>query len=158
MNLREISEQYLSAIDEETGELNMDQMELAEGDFQAKAEAMLSIATDLKSDIEKIDAEIKRLNARKSALKNNDQRLRDYLRDNMQATGITKITCPLFTVTLRNPSVAVVVDNMDALPDDYVSVKTTIAPNKNDIKKAIKEGVEIPGARLEESKPSLLIK
>jgi hypothetical protein len=46
----------------------------------------------------------------------------------------------------------------DAIPDDYVSVKTTVTPDKNAIKKALKDGHEIAGCKLSTGKSSIRIK
>ncbi len=45
-----------------------------------------------------------------------------------------------------------VIDNADAVPEEYMTVKTTYTPNKTAIKEAIKAGKEVPGAHLEQKK------
>ena len=85
-------------------------------------------------------------------------KLKDYLRFNMEESGINKISSELFTASLRKGIDVVSIVDMDMLPDEYVSVKTSIQPDKAAIKKALKEGVEIPGAKLEKGKSSLLLK
>ena len=51
-------------------------------------------------DIAALESEINRLSERKKHIQAAQDRLREYLRYNMEATGINKITSPLFTITL----------------------------------------------------------
>lgn len=135
-----------------------DTLESIEGDIQDKGVNIVKLSNSWDADIEAIDAEIKRLSARKQALKNRGQSLRDYLRYNMQKSGINKIECPLFTISLRKSRDVVQVNDENLIPDEYVKVKTTVSPDKTAILKALKEGVAIPGAEIAESQQSLVIK
>ena len=74
-----------------------DTLEGLEGIFQDKAVSVVHVLTNGDSDIAALDAEIARLTDRKKHIQNAQSRLKDYLRDNMEATGTTKITSPLFT-------------------------------------------------------------
>ncbi|MDA4787678.1 siphovirus Gp157 family protein, partial [Enterobacter hormaechei] len=44
--------------------------------------------------------------------------------------GLDKLKTPRNTFTARQGTVSVVVDNVDALPDEVVTVQTVIAPDK----------------------------
>ncbi len=116
------------------------------------------VANEMDSDIARLDFEIKRLQNRKTESVNKKARLLNYLKENMIYCDINKITHPLFTITLRKPSKRTVVDDVSLLPDEYVTVKTEVKPDLNKIKKALKEGVSIDGARLEDGETALLIK
>ena len=129
-----------------------------EGEFKQKAIDLVHVVLNGSADIEAIDAEIKRLSDRKKHILNVHESLKSYLRQNMEATGTTKITSPLFTITLAKGRDVVVVDDESALPDEYVRVKTTISPEKAAILSALKEGVDVPGAHIEKSKSSIRIK
>ena len=135
-----------------------DTLEGLEGIFQDKAVSVVHVLTNGDSDIAALDAEIARLTDRKKHIQNAQSRLKDYLRDNMEATGTTKITSPLFTITLAKGRDMAIVDDESALPDDYVRVKTTIAPDKAAILSALKEGVEVPGAHMAKTASSVRIK
>ena len=71
---------------------------------------------------------------------------------------MSKISCPLFTITLAKGRETVVIDDKDKIPDEYVRVKTSIEPDKVEIGKRLKAGEEVEGAHLERSKPSIQIK
>lgn len=135
-----------------------DTLDAIEGEFNQKAVAVSHIILNLDSDSEAIDAEIKRLTERKRAIENRRDDVREYLRSNMEAAGITKISCPLFSITLAQGREVVVIDDEDSLPDELVNVTTKVAPDKAAIAAAIKAGQEVPGARLERSKSSIRIK
>ncbi|WP_178862088.1 siphovirus Gp157 family protein [Thiomicrorhabdus cannonii] len=126
--------------------------------FNDKAVAIVKFAQALDGDTSAIDAEIKRLQERKRIINNRRDNLREYLRYNMEASGITKIDCPLFSITLAKGVDRVQIDDEAALPDEYVRVKTDIAPDKTAIAKALKNGQAVPGAQLVKGPLSLRVK
>lgn len=155
----ELSEVRDLALDPDVpAEAIRDTLDGLEGMFNDKAVSIVHVITNGDSDIAALDAEISRLASRKKHIQSAQDRLKDYLRYNMEATGTTKITSPLFTITLAKGRDVVVVDDESALPDEYVRVKTTISPEKAAILSAIKEGVDVPGAHIEKSKSSIRIK
>lgn len=135
-----------------------DTMEGIEGEFEDKAVSLIHVVNNMDGDIEKISAEIKRLTDRQKVMKNRQGNMREYLRSNMEASGITKIQCPLFTITLAKGKDMVQIDDADALPTDYVDFKTISTPIKADILSALKAGEDVAGASLVKSKTSLRIK
>jgi hypothetical protein len=76
--------------------------------------------------------------------------LTESLKKAMLVSGIEKIESPLFKISLRR-SEAVEVEIPEALPIDWQVKKVTITADKLAIKKAIKEGYSITGARLVEN-------
>lgn len=162
--LYEISEQYseLKALadsdDENMQEAVATTLECIEGDFNEKAQALVTVVHNMGSDVEALDAEIKRLQARKHAIKNRQDSMREYLRDNMERTGIKKISCPLFTINCVAGREIAVINDDTVIPDEYMAVKTEIKPDKAAITKALKDGVEIPGVSLDRTKSSIRIK
>lgn len=164
MKLYEIAEQYKSIQEmADSDDENMlvaiaDTMEGIEAEFQDKAQAVVATAFNIESGIEAIDAQIKRLQDRKKAIHSKSEWLRNYLKRNMEATGINKIDCPLFSITLSKASTQVEVTDESQIPDDYVKVKTTVTPDKVLIAKALKDGADIPGAMLVEGTRRLTIR
>lgn len=135
-----------------------DTMEAIEGEFQEKGKAIAMIALNIDGDLEAIQSQIDRLTERKRVITNRKNSLKEYLRENMDASGITKITHPLFTITCGKGRPSVVIDNEADIPDEYMSVKTTMSPDKTAIAAAIKAGLEVPGAHSEIGKSSISIK
>ena len=135
-----------------------DTLEAMQGSIQEKALSLANWALDMEGDIGKIDAEIERLKSRKIAIANRRESLNEYLRTNMLATGITKIQCPLFTITIVEGRESVAISDESQIPDEFMRVKTDISPDKSAIAKAIKGGIYIPGASLQRGQPSIRIK
>ncbi|KWR82518.1 siphovirus Gp157 family protein [Pseudomonas sp. PI1] len=144
--------------DEDMAVAVRDTMQAIEGEFEEKGKALAVIVLNMDTDVEALDKEIERLTERKRAIKNRQESLKDYLRENMEAAGIKKISCPLFSITCAEGREIAVVDDESLLPDEFMRVKTDVAPDKAEIAKALKAGTEVPGAHLERTKSSIRIK
>ncbi len=135
-----------------------DTLEGLEGEIKVKAENIVHVLLNSDTDITALDVEIKRLQVRKKAIENGKSRLKDYLRFNMEATGISKIECPLFSISLGKGRDMVSIDNENLLSTEYVAITTTITPDKLKILKHLQSGANITGASLTKSQSSLRIK
>ena len=135
-----------------------DTLDGIEGMFNEKAVRIVHVIANSGTDVDAISAEIKRLSERKRSIELAQDRLREYLRFNMEATGISKISSPLFTITLAAGRDIVEIYDEAALPDEFVRVKTVVSPEKADILKALKSGIDVPGATITKSKSSVRIK
>lgn len=151
--------QLAEVSDEEMAQAIADTWEALEGEFNDKAVAIVHVTRIIDADVSIIDAEIKRLQLRKKTTVNKIEALKSYLRTNMAASGISKIDCPLFSITLGKPSKIVVIDNESKIPADYLKMQTLMSPMKKEILAALKEDPDaVPGCSLGESKQSLLIR
>lgn len=144
--------------DEDLAVALRDTMEGIGGEFQEKGKALAMVTLNMDGDLDAIQAQIDRLTDRKRVLTNRKESLKEYLRTNMEATGITKIVHPLFTITLGKGKPIVVIDEESKIPDEFMNTKVVSSPAKTEIAKAIKEGVEVPGAHSEIGKSSISIK
>lgn len=129
----------------------LDQIEDA---FENKAQQTIFMMKNIEAEIDPIDSEIKRLQAMKKAHQNNIDRIKNRLRENMKAVGKSKLNCGLFSLSYRlQEANAVELDETEFLAnnldEDLVTVKVT--PNKTEIKRRLKHGEEIIGARLVDS-------
>lgn len=129
----------------------LDQIEDA---FENKAQQTIFMMKNIEAEIAPIDTEIKRLQAMKKAHQNNIDRIKNRLRENMKAVGKSKLNCGLFSLSYRlQEANAVELDETEFLAnnldEDLVTVKVT--PNKTEIKRRLKHGEEIIGARLVDS-------
>lgn len=162
-HLYEITENLrgLSSIDAEDEGMALairDTMQAVQGEFDEKAKAVAAVILNMDSDAEAIQAEIDRLTARKKAIANRQDGIKNYLRENMEACGISKITHPLFSITLAKGREIVIIDNPSVIPDELMYVKTEMRPEKAEILRLLKEGKEVPGAHIERSQSSIRIK
>ena len=157
--LYEITKDYIGFLESDlTGEELTECLESIEDAFEDKANNIVAVTTTLQEDVAAIDNQIKRLQERKKAIVNNQESLKEYLRHNMEVSGISKIKHPLFTITLGAPTEIVSVEDESLLPDEFVTVKTTVAADKIAIKKALKAGEQVNGACLVSGKSRLTIK
>lgn len=129
----------------------LDQIEDA---FENKVQQTIFMMKNIESEIDPIDTEIKRLQAMKKARQNNIDRIKNRLRENMKAVGMSKLNCGLFSLSYRlQEANAVELDETEFLAnnldEDLVTVK--VMPNKTEIKRRLKNGEEIIGARLVDS-------
>lgn len=129
----------------------LDQIEDA---FENKAQQTIFMMKNIEAEIDPIDSEIKRLQAMKKAHQNNIDRIKNRLRENMKAVGKSKLNCGLFSLSYRlQEANAVELDETEFLAnnldEDLVTVKVT--PNKTEIKRRLKNGEEIIGAKLVDS-------
>jgi hypothetical protein len=154
MKLYQITQeaQYLAALletEELTPELEAELL-INQEQLQTKGINYAKVIANYQSESDAIDAEIKRLKAMKESRDKKVTWLTESLKKAMLVSGIEKIDSPLFKISLRR-SEAVEVEIPEALPVDWQVKKVTITADKVAIKKAIKEGYSITGARLVEN-------
>lgn len=159
MKLYELSEQYnqLMALEMEPEQI-ADTLDMITGEIREKAQGIRAVIAHFDAGIDAIDKEIARLSAMKKAAQNRVDALTDYLRTNMEATGIKKIECDLFTITLRSGSPVCIIEDENLLPDEFLNVKVSSSPDKIRILNALKKGTNIPGAHIGTGKSSVVIK
>ena len=154
MNLYQITNevQYLAALletEELTPELEQELL-INQDQLQSKAINYAKVISNYQGESDQIDAEIKRLKAMKDSRDKKINWLKESLKLAMMVSGIDKIDSPLFKLSLRR-SESVEVEVPEALPVDWQLRKVVITADKISIKKAIKEGYSITGARLVEN-------
>jgi len=85
---------------------------------------------------------------RRKAIENRARWIRDYLKTNMEAAGITRIDSPWFSLAIQKNPPSVDVLDESALPDDFKTEVVTVKIDKAAIKEALKDGEDVPGAVL----------
>lgn len=135
-----------------------DTLEGLHGELTQKAANVAAFAMNLEAEAEAMKVAETRIKARRQALEKRAEQLQDYLLRNMLAAGISEISAldKSFRVRVMQGRESVVIDDDQALPADFVRVKTVTEPNKVAITQAIKDGIDVPGAHLER-KPALKI-
>lgn len=153
--LYEISSTYLADI-QKLQELDLDDQTFADtleslsGDLEVKATSVAMFIKNLEANAEAIKQAEKAMEERRKAQEAKADRIRNYLLENMIRTGITKIDCPHFSLSIRNNPPAVEVLMTDQIPDDYFDIPDPLPPtlNKKRLAEDLKAGVVIEGARL----------
>lgn len=135
--------------DEETGEVLFDaeNFEKLIQDREEKWENICLYIKNLEAYAKAIKAEEQALSARRKSAENKAENLKNYLLGSMELVGDKKFKTARAEATLRKAS-SVAIDNMDLIPEIYLKRVESVSPNKVEIKKALKAGEEIAGARL----------
>lgn len=116
-----------------------------------KVDSYCKIIRSYENDIVGIDTEIARLKVRKERAEKNIDRMKQALDGFMTATKQEKAKTKLFTISYR-PSSAVEVLDESLIPECYIRVKTTTAPDKVAIKKVLDGGGMVEGCILRKNK------
>lgn len=150
MKLYDIAEIYenLENIDDEvTVAAAMDSVDAA---LEEKLESTAKVIRNLEAEADGLEAEEKRLKARKMAVKNRIADIKGYVQQNLEAMGKEKVTSGIFkwSIQANAPSVNIIDESL--IPDDYWKIERK--PMKTEIKKAIEAGELTEGAELVRTK------
>ena len=137
-----------------------DTLEGLSGDLEKKATNVAFFVRNLEATADQIKLAEKQMADRRKAMETRAERIREYLKTNMEIAGISEISCPHFKLAIRKNPPSVVIDAESQIPADYFSQPETPPPqvDKKLIAKAIKDGFEVPGAHLDATKTRLEIK
>ncbi len=135
-----------------------DTFEAVEASFNDKAISVVHVIQNMGGNVSALETEIDRLSKRLKTVKNRQESIKEYLRFNMEATGINKISCDLFTISIKQGRDIVQIDDDSLIPTDYLNIKTSSTPMKREILADLKTGKEIAGASMVKSKSSISIK
>ena len=123
-------------------------------DMAQKAQNIEFMARNLDGENAALQAEVERMVARIGSNTKKADSLRGYILQCLKLTGRDKLPTTMFTFSTRK-SEAVDVFEADKLPADFWRTPEpkppVAAPDKEAIKAAIKEGKEVPGARLQKN-------
>lgn len=126
-----------------------DTMDAINGELEDKADGYARVIRELEAEEAGLDAEIKRLQARKSAVSGNKGRIKDALESAMRETGKLKFKTALFSFGIQRnpPSVAILSEN---IPLDYLVVPEP-QPDKKRILAELKAGATFDWAELRQT-------
>lgn len=123
---------------------------ILQSELQEKAINYAYVVKSFEDDVTAINEEIKRLMAIKTAKVNAMDRMKEAVTNAMLINRIEKVSSPTLNLSLRR-SESVEVDSLEQLPEYFKTVKTTVTADKTRIKKAIKDGQPMEGARIVEN-------
>lgn len=128
-----------------------------------KATGLRKVIAMIEADAVGRAAEIKRLKKISEVHENGLERLKSYIKKNMEVADLKKIETPIGTFTIaKNPAsieAPVTTETMELTPKQYrVPVPATWTPDKKLIKSALEEGYEVPGWKLITDRTNLRVK
>ena len=149
MTLYEIDQAILECLDEETGEIiDLERLSELNMEREKKISNVACWIKDLKAEAEALKIEKQNLAKRQQTCENKVESLKRWLaialngakyKDSKCSVGYRKSTSVNFGINF----------DFNTLPEDLK--KVTVEPKKNEIKQAIKDGLQIEGVTLEES-------
>jgi len=160
--LYDIDQEILACIDDETGEiLDVEKLDALQMERERKLEGVALWVKDLKAEADAVKAEADKLTARKKALDNKIDGLKNWL---LFALGGEKLKTPRCNV-YQTHSQKVVIDDEKALIDMFMSSPSgekflrmkDPEIDKNALKDSMKQGYEYEFAHLETTE-SVVIK
>lgn len=162
-SLFHISQEYLqlaNILDSNGGELTPEieeQLNANTEALQIKASNIAFVIRKMALEEENISNEIERLKNMLKVKTNSKERLKTYLKTNMEQMDISEIKCDLITVRLQKSKSSVEIVDKGIIPKKFLNKKIDVVPDKVAIKQALESGLKIKGVELKESK-SLIIK
>lgn len=128
MNLYDLTEKYQSLLnyaqsidftDEEQAETFQATLESLDGAIEDKAEGIAHILKQLEYDELIVNEEIKRYQAKKKVLVNNQNSLKKYLQESMEHMNKDKIKTAKFSINIQNNPQKLVVEDESEIPKAY---------------------------------------
>lgn len=148
--LYELKEMYLNLMDldlegEELGKA----LESIDDEIEVKAENYAGVIKNLEAEIDAYKKEIERMSKIKKSLESRADYLKKNLEDAMIELDKKKFKTNLFSFNIQRNAPGIKILDEDKIPEEFVEYEKRI--KKNDLKKAIKEGLETDAAILVES-------
>lgn len=150
MKLYDIAEIYenLENIDDEVAVATA--MDAVDAALEEKLESTAKVIRNLEAEADGLEAEEKRLRARKTAVRNRIADIKGYVQENLEAIGKDKVTSGIFKWSIQANAPSVNILDEDLIPDDYWKIERK--PMKTEIKKAIEAGELTEGVELVRTK------
>ena len=137
-------------MEQNQGEITEDLVQVLEAideEFSDKVEACCRMIAELKSRSEAASQEGNRLIAKSRTHSNKADRLSEYVKENMIRMGTKTIENGLFRATVSDNPVSVDIQDQELVPKQFFKEREPVL-SKTQIKKALENGEEVPGATL----------
>ena len=158
----EIDQDILDCLDAETGEiLDVERLDALQMEREEKLEGVALWIKDLNAEAEAVKAEADKLTARRKALENKVTSLKAWLLTALEGGKLKTPRCNVYPMRSQRVAVAdepKLIQFLKTLerPEDFLRFRDPEL-RRDELKKALKDGIYIPGAALEETE-SVVIK
>jgi hypothetical protein len=151
-----LADEYLVAA-QHLADLDLDEQTIADtleglaGAVEVKATNVAMFVRNLESAADQIKQAETAMMQRRKAIENRAERVKAYLKAQMERTGITKVDSAYLSIAIKNNPPAVCIDAESQIPAQFMRTPPPPAqvPDKKAIAEAIKAGQEVAGAHLE---------
>jgi hypothetical protein len=155
MSLFDVAAEYRAQV-EALYDIDLDEQTLADtlealsGDLEVKANNTAIVVKNLEALADAMDREIRRMDERRKATQARAMSLRRYILQAMDLAGVKRIESPWFRLRTQNNPQSVDVFDEAQVPSEYRKTPPPPPPevSKTLIRAAIESGVDVPGARL----------
>lgn len=164
LTLYNITNKFAELMDmAENGELTEEQYnalgEQLALELQQKGSGIIGYTQNEEAFIEAVDFQIKRLQDLKKARQNKLEKFKQYVKENMDRLGITKMDTELGTLSIAKNPMSVEIENEEEIPKEFKQQVITTKIDKTAIKNHFKTtGEIIPGVKIIDDKTRLNIK
>lgn len=142
---------------ETDGVIESDQIEAIVDRWMAEIRSNLALKADgyafkkkaLERRAELFKAEAEAFKAASKTMIDFAERLKDRMKQVMIDMDQPQIDGNLYKFSLQQGSISVFIDDENLIPAIYTRQKVTVEIDKDSIKKAIQQGIKVPGAHLE---------
>jgi hypothetical protein len=145
--LATINDEIISADGELTPDLEarLDSVSL---DFRAKSQGIAKWTLDIAGVEAMIETEIARLQRKKKAAENLRTRLKAYIKGCMEQADVQKIESPTINLRIQKNTPSVDILAEDQIPAKFIRITQVTELDKAGMLTALKNGEDVPGARL----------
>ncbi len=157
LSLYQITENYLNALDFLTDpeadfplEAITDTLEGLDAEISDKAINVAKFFRNMEASAEAMKQAEQTMAKRRKAIEKRAAVMREYLKINMEASGLHKIECAHFCLSVRNNPASVVLTDEAEIPSEFKKQEIVIKVDKTAIKKALKDGQTVSGAALQQ--------
>jgi len=153
MKLYEMTQEYIKLLDaiseaDELTEYHFRLIDEHKDDIKEKIINVSAYIRNLESEYDAIDNAIIGMRIRSDRKRDKADRLREYLKNNMQMLNISEIQNPYFDIKIRKNPCKVNIVNADEIPKQFIKELISKAFDKSSIAQEIKNGNHVPGAEL----------
>tara|TARA_Y100000768_G_scaffold387658_1_gene379675 strand:+ start:1456 stop:1947 length:492 start_codon:yes stop_codon:yes gene_type:complete len=130
----------------------IDNIEKIEGEFKFKSTNVAKYIRNLEHLVSGIKEIENNQKERRNSLEKKIDRLKDYLKDNLEKTNTEKIESEDIVISIYKNPIKLNILNEDLIPEKYFLFKENKVVNKEKIKEQLKNGTEVPGCELIQEK------
>lgn len=148
MNLYEIDQAIMDCLDEETGEvIDLDKLNTLMVEREKKIEGVALWYKNLAAEEEMCKKEKKAFEEREKRAKTKKESLKKWIASALNGQKFSTSKC---AITFRKSEQVLMMDDA-TVPEEYQRIKTSVEPDKDAIKEALKNGQVIPGFALQQN-------
>ena len=155
LTLYELSNEFKKLLDnlEDHDDTDLiEYIEEIEASFNQKSLNVGKMINEIEDLCERIREKEKTNASRRQSLKNKALSLRNYLRENFEKTGTSKVQDEDISISIQNNPAKVNIIDESLIPQKFISTKTVESTDKKAIKESLQNNEEVPGCELVQEK------